>query len=605
MAREQRRLAAIVSADVVGYSRLMGRDESATLAHLREHRKRRFEPIVARHGGRLVKLMGDGALVEFSSALDALAAAIGFQQAMRDENATRENDTVIVFRMGVHLGDLIVEDDDVYGDSVNVAARLESRAEPGGVVISGAVHDAVVGRLKATFDDLGPLDLKNIERPVRGFRVDWQAADWGSAPAIARDIPPALAAAEPAAARALLDRSSIAVLPFVNMSGDPEQEYFADGLAEDIITELSRFREFAVIARNSTFTYKGKAIDVTQVGRELAVEHVLEGSVRRSGSRVRVTAQLINAADNKHLWAERYDRQLDDVFAIQEEITRAVVASISWRLFPLELGRHRRLDQPSDEVRRLIWQGWEAHRIGFREGSPTEFLRAIDLAKQAIAVDAQSLDALLLLAGTYRICHLVRWGPQPEHALEHAWSTAERMLQIDPTDARTLGVSGGVRVARGDVEGGIADLHRAHELNPNAIWILTSLAISKATIGMSDAAIAHALLVIRLSPLDPFIGNAQLALAMASFALGRYDEAVRWAEVSIQSAPTAPIRRMLLIACSAEAGDMARAKREIDALRSFAPDFITSVFQGDNPVFIRADDRQRLLSALRKAGLGS
>jgi len=601
LAREQRRLAAIVSADVVGYSQLMGRDESATLARLREHRKQRFEPIVARHGGRLIKLMGDGALVEFSSALDALAAAIGFQQAMKNANAAQTDDTAVVFRMGVHLGDLIVEDDDVYGDSVNVAARLESRAEPGGIVISGAVHDAVIGRLKATFDDLGSLELKNIERPVRGFRVDWQATDWGAALAAARDIPAALAAAEPSVARALLDRSSIAVLPFVNISGDPEQEYFADGLAEDIITELSRFREFAVIARNSTFTYKGKAIDVTQVGRELAVEHVLEGSVRRSGNRVRVTAQLINTADNKHLWAERYDRQLDDVFAIQEEITRTVVASISWRLFPLELGRHRRLDQPSDEARRLIWQGWEAHRIGFREGSPTEFLRAIDLAKQAIAVDAQSLDALLLLAGTYRLCR----GPHPELALEQAWSTAERMLRIDPTDARTLGVSGGVRVARGDVEGGIADLHRAHELNPNAIWILTSLAISKATIGMSDAAIAHALLVIRLSPLDPFIGNAQLALAMASFALGRYDEAVRWAEVSIQSAPTAPIRRMLLIACSAEAGDMARAKREIDALRSFAPDFITSVFQGDNPVFIRADDRQRLLSALRKAGLGS
>ncbi len=280
MAREQRRLAAIVAADVVGYSRLMGRDESGTLARLREHRKQRFEPTLARHGGRLVKLTGDGALVEFPSAVDALGAAIEFQQAMAEVNLGQPEDAAIVFRIGLHLGDLIVDGDDLYGDGVNVAARLETEAPAGGIVISYSVRDAVIGRLKATFDDVGSLALKNIERPVQAFCVKWNAADWQvAAPSVAVAAPVLPATDAPLA---LPDKPSIAVLPFQNMSGDLEQEYFADGMVEDIISALSRFKSLFVIARNSSFTYKGKAVDIKQVGRELGVRYVLEGSVRRA-----------------------------------------------------------------------------------------------------------------------------------------------------------------------------------------------------------------------------------------------------------------------------------------------------------------------------------
>jgi adenylate cyclase len=271
MVREQRRLAAIVSADVAGYSRLMGRDESGTLARLREHRKQRFEPALARHGGRLVKLSGDGALAEFPSAVDSLSAAIEFQQAMVEANYEQTEDTRIVFRVGLHLGDLIVDGDDLYGDGVNVAARLEAESPAGGIVISGNVHDAVVGRLKATFQDLGSLALKNIERPIQAFRVRWESADWQAS----ATQPSAIAASlSTDVTLALPNKPSIAVLPFQNMSDNRDDEYFADGVVEDIITALSRFKSLFVIARNSSFSYKGKSADIRQVGRELGVRYV-------------------------------------------------------------------------------------------------------------------------------------------------------------------------------------------------------------------------------------------------------------------------------------------------------------------------------------------
>src|SRR5215208_336269 len=286
--RVVRRLAAILAADVVGYSRLMGRDENGTLIRLKAHRTERLVPTLARHGGRLVKLTGDGALVEFPSAVDALGAAIAFQQAVTEANRDQPEDTRIVFRIGLHLGDLIVEGEDLYGDGVNVAARLEAEAPPGGIVVSRAIREAVEGRLKAKLHPLGELVLKNIERPIRAFRVQWDAADWQTMEA--DTAKPAISGESPTSTLALPDKPSIAVLPFQNMSGDPEQEYFTDGITEDIITELSRFHSLFVIARNSSFSYKGKSPDVRQVGRDLGVRYVLEGSIRRSSDRIRVTA---------------------------------------------------------------------------------------------------------------------------------------------------------------------------------------------------------------------------------------------------------------------------------------------------------------------------
>ena len=381
LAREQRRLAAIIAADVVGYSRLMGRDESGTLARLRDHRKQRFEPTLARHGGRLVKLTGDGALAEFPSAVDALGAAIEFQQAMAEANRDQPEDTAIVFRIGLHLGDLIVEGDDLYGDGVNVAARLEAEAPAGGIVISRDVHSAVVGRLKATFDDLGSLALKNIERPVQAFGVRWEPADWKvSAPAPVAS--PVAAPATPDAPLALPDKPSIAVLPFQNMSGDPEQEYFADGMVEDIITALSCFKSLFVIARNSSFTYKGRATDVKQVGRELGVRYVLEGSVRKAGGKVRITGQLIDSETGEHLWADRFDGSLQDVFELQDQVTTSVVGAIAPTLDQLEIERARRKPVENLNAHDCFLRGMarmhEATRQSYEEALRL-FYRAIDL----------------------------------------------------------------------------------------------------------------------------------------------------------------------------------------------------------------------------------
>ena len=364
MAREQRKLAAILAADVVGYSRLMGRDESGTLARLRKNRGERLDPVLAKYHGRLVKLTGDGVLVEFGSAVDALSAAIEFQQAMAEVNGHQAADTALVFRMGLHLGDLIVDGDDLYGDGVNVAARLEGEAPAGGILISRNVRDAVAGRVKATFEDLGGLLLKNIERPVRAFRVHWEASDWR--PQSASDVPvaPVVTLRSSSTPLPLPDKPSIAVLPFQNMSGDPEQEYFADGIAEDVITTLSKIEQLMVIARNSSFVFKGQSKDIREIGRILGVRYVLEGSVRKSGNRVRLTAQLIHCLDGSHVWAYRFDGDLDDVFELQDKITQEIVTAVEVRLTHGEQVRVWRKRSGSPLVYEHFSKAWD-HYINF------------------------------------------------------------------------------------------------------------------------------------------------------------------------------------------------------------------------------------------------
>ena len=325
MAREQRKLAAILFADAVGSSRLMGQDESGTVARLLEHLNQRLAPAATCRGGRVVRLKGDGSLVEFASAVDALAAAIAFQQTMIEANRGQPDDQAIALRVGLHLGDVIVKGDDIYGDAVNVAARLEAEAPAGGIVVSRAVREAVTGRLKVSLHALGELALKNIERPIRAFRAEWSAEDW---PAHSVASQAAASPKVPTPALALPDKPSIAVLPFQNMSGDPEQEYFADGITDDIITALSRIPSLFVIARNSSFAYKGKAIDIRQIGRELGVRYVLEGSVRKAGQRLRITGQLVEAETGSHLWADRFESVLEDVFDLQDRVTMAVAGAI-------------------------------------------------------------------------------------------------------------------------------------------------------------------------------------------------------------------------------------------------------------------------------------
>jgi adenylate cyclase len=318
---QTRRLAAILAADVAGYSRLIGADEEGTLNRLRSIRAELIDPYINEHRGRIVKTTGDGLLVEFSSVVDALRCATQWQHGMGERNASAPGDNRIEFRIGVHQGDIVVEDNDIFGDGVNVAARLEGLAEPGGICVSARVQEDVAGRLDLTFGDIGEQNLKNIARPVRVYRVRLARAE--NTPKVPTESGPALA---------LPDKPSIAVLPFANMSGDPEQEYFADRMVEEIITGLSRIRWLFVIARNSSFTYKGRSVDVKQVGLELGVRYVIEGSVRKAGGRVRITAQLVEAGSGNHIWAERYDRELADIFAVQDEITEQVLATIAGTL---------------------------------------------------------------------------------------------------------------------------------------------------------------------------------------------------------------------------------------------------------------------------------
>ena len=406
LGREQRRLAAIVAVDVVGYSRLMGMDESGTVARWREHRQQRLEPLVARHGGRLVKLIGDGALVEFPSAVDALSAAIAFQQAMMDANRGQPDATAMVFRVGLHLGDLIVEGDDLYGDGVNVAARLEAEAPAGGIVISRATHEAVVGRLKATFDDLGSLALKNIERPVGAFRVRWDPADWETTERLAVEQ---AAVAPPAAdpphladgPLPLPDKPSVAVLPFQNMSGDPEAEYFVDGICEDLTTALSLFSSLFVIARNSAFTYKGRAVDVREAARELGVQYVLEGSGRIAGKRARIHAQLIDAFSGVHIWAERYDVVVEDVFDVQEDITRRIVATVAPKLEAAQVSKVRRARPTHFGAYGLALRAWADAMQAYQRVDSKLRDEAIAQAEAALRLDQRCGRAWSTLAFAY------------------------------------------------------------------------------------------------------------------------------------------------------------------------------------------------------------
>ena len=590
--RVQRRLAAILAADVAGYSRLMGSDEVSTLQELTQ-RRATLDSLIASHHGRIANTAGDSVLAEFGSAVDAVQCAVKAQAALAEANAGVAPDRHISFRIGIHVGDVMVKGGDLFGDGVNIAARLESIAEPGGICMSDDAYRQVRGKVDTGFDDMGIQTLKNITEPMRAWKAQLTSRNASAVPSVSQEAKPILA---------LPDKPSIAVLPFQNMSGDPEQEYFADGLAEDIITELSRFREFAVIARNSTFFYKGKPPDVSQVARDLRVRYVLEGSVRKVGNRVRVTAQLIDAATNDHLWAERYDREQADVFDLQEEITHTVVASIAPQIDRAEIARSQS-DPTSLHARQLAWRAAGLFLEALNGGNAALMQQAITACEEAIAADADSLAAHFTLFGAHWICHLYRWGDRPDDALDRAWAVVERMTAINSQDERTLTARGWTRVTRGEYSGGLADLRRAHEVNPNYAFALIALAFAEATTGLAQEAEAHAQLALRLSPRDYWIGNAHLALAMAHFTQRNYDEAVRWCESAIQAQHRAPIRRALMIACTARAGDMARARSEIATLHSFAPGFIASLFRGDNPVFTRKEDMDNLLGGLRIAGL--
>lgn len=596
MAREQRRLAAIVAADVVGYSRLMGRDESGTLSRLREHRIQRFEPTLARHGGRLVKLTGDGALAEFPSAVDALSAAIEFQQLMTDANRGHPEDERIVFRIGLHLGDLIVDGSDLYGDGVNVAARLEAEAPPGGVVISGNVYDAIAGRLKATFHDLGNPVLKNIDRPVRAFGVEWNAEDWQTqtqslAASALTDLP-----------LTLPDKPSIAVLPFQNMSGDPEQEYFADGVVEDILTALSRVTWLFVIARNSSFTYKGRAVDVKQVGRELGVRYVLEGSIRKSANRLRITGQLIDAATGGHLWAQRFEGGLEDIFELQDKVTASVVGAIAPKLEQAEIVRATRKPTESLDAYDYYLRGRASWHKGFAydKGAIDE---ALLLFYRAIELDPEFSAAYGMAAW----CHVQRrnygWVHDDGQETAEARRLAEQAVRLGNEDAVALYTGGfGLTMVAGQLQTGAALIDRALALDPNLAAAWNASGWVRIYLGDAEIAIEHLARAMRLNPVGPEAFTSESGTAAAHFLAGRYTDALKWSEKALQTKPNyAPAMRM--VAASYACVDrLTEAQQTMARMRQFDPDLCVANLAGVVP-FRSAAAIARYTDSLRRAGL--
>src|SRR5277367_6262609 len=419
--RINRRLAAVLAADVVGYSRLMGADEAGTLAALKRHREAVFDPAVAAHSGRIVKLIGDGVIAEFGSVVDAVSCALSVQRSSATTPDQSASQPTIVLRIGINLGDVIIESDDIYGDGVNIAARLEPLADPGGICVSSIVNESVGNRIDVRFQDGGEVSVKNIDRPIRVWKWHPDKMDAAVNRSNAANPTPNV------------EMPSIAVLPFTNMSGDPEQEYFSDGISEDVITDLSKIAGLLVISRNSSFTYKGRSVDVRDVGRELGVASVLEGSIRRAGQRVRITAQLIDAANGAHLWADRYDRDLTDIFEVQDDVTHRIVDALKVTLSPAE--KAQRSEPKAADM--------EAYEVALRAREvllgPTKNRETFDQARKlffrALELDPDMAKAYAGLAFTYMFDYQNRWSDNPDASLERAKEYAERAIEKDPKEA--------------------------------------------------------------------------------------------------------------------------------------------------------------------------
>jgi adenylate cyclase len=596
VAREQRKLAAILAADVVGYSRLMGRDESGTLARLRKNRSERLDPVLAKYGGRLVKLTGDGALVEFISAVDALSAAIEFQQGMAEANSDQPADAALVFRIGLHLRDLIVDGDDLYGDGVNIAARLEGEAPAGGILISRNVRDAVSGRVKATFEDLGGLSLKNIERPVRSFSVRWQPEDWQrSATSDSTDAATG-AAHYSATPLPLPDKPSIAVLPFQNMSGDPEQEYFADGIAEDVITTLSKIEELMVIARNSSFVFKGQSKDIREIGRILGVRYVLEGGVRRSGNRVRLTAQLIDSLDGHHVWAERFDGDLNDVFELQDKITQEIVTALEIRLTYGEMGRVWRKRSGSPLVYEHFSKAWNYY---FNFGRHTH-VRAKEACERALAINPEYTPALLILGITLVDQARFGWVSDAATAYEAALDCADRALLADPQSSEAYTIRGYALIFLRRHDEATEAGEKAVALSPSSHGAYHMAGMFHGYAGDFRKAAAYEEQAQRLSPLS--INESMADEARARFHLGDFAAARDISLRVLKSQRRWITAQTTLIAALWNLGSTAEAQSMARDLLAEHPNFSVGRWASGLP-YKRQEDLEALVDPLRSVGL--
>jgi len=581
----KRKLAAVLAADIAGYSRLMGADEESTLARLKLLRRELIDPKSKQHHGRIVKTTGDGILIEFLSVVDAVRCAIELQEGMLERNADLPQEERIEFRVGVNLGDVMIEGRDLYGDGVNIAARLEALAQPGGICISRTVLNHARDKLPFDVEDAGEQLLKNIARPVHVYRII---------------INPARPAATPKADVSMLalpDKPSIAVLPFTNMSGDPEQEFVSDGVAEDVITALSRYPSLFVIARNSSFTYKGRSVDVKQVGRELGVRYVLEGSVRKAGNRIRVTAQLIEAGTSNHVWAERYDRDLADIFPVQDELTQALTTALAPAIAGAEVRRAMR--KPPESL-----DAWAAYQRGLwhlSKATPDDDATAEKFFKQAIDLDpafAGGYSALALYqlqaAAIYQKLDL-------RNAQRSAEALARRAVGLDGADAEARSCLGWALQACGDAEGALAETERALSMSPNLAIAHGHRGATLIFAGRQTEGLTALETCIRLDPRDPYLAVRLLHVACGLYFCGEYAASIEASKRLIRSYPDFPMVYRWSAAALGQLGRTTEASEALQKAVSRAPGAFDMYVRNRAPWF-RPEDHDHLVNGLRKAG---
>ena len=579
-ARVERRLAAVLAADVAEYSRLMGDDEEGTLAALKACRRDILDPRVVAHRGRVVKTTGDGVLVEFPSAVDAVRCATDIQHAMSEHNTTIPEKRRIEFRIGINVGDIIFDEGDIYGDGVNIASRVEALAKPGSVCVSDYAYQQIKGKVPLDFIDMGEQRLKNISSTIRVYAI--RSDEGGQA----------------SKSLALPDKPSIAVLAFQNMSGDPEQEHFADGISEDIITALSKSRWLFVIARNSSFAYKGRTVDIKQIGRELGVRFVLEGSVRKAATRVRITGQLIEAATGIHLWAERYDRDLTDIFAVQDEITQSVAAAIEPAMAQAE--RQRVSRKPPDSL-----DAWEAYHRGlwhFLNQEPSENEQAKRFFQRAIDLDAGFAGGYYALA----LCNVwdgwVYASRPMKDCVNTARPLAQRALALDDADSMCHCVMGFVLYMGGDTPGGRSEYERAISLNPNHAWAVGALGGLYANDGRPNEALVALSKAMRLSPHDPLMWIWMLFVMAAHFYARDFHAALDAADRLIRFRPDKSNAYRFKAAALGHLGQIEEANKALKmAIEVSRQNF--EYFVHSRPTWMRSVDHDLQVEGLRKAGL--
>lgn len=594
----QQRLSAILAADAVGFSRLMAADDRGTVAAL-DTARAVFRQHIEGHQGRVIDMAGDSVLAIFGTAGGAMAAALDVQQEMAVILAEVSQERRMQFRIGIHLGDVIEKaDGSIYGDGVNIAARLQALSEPGGIIVSESIRMAVRGRHDAGFEDMGEQPVRNIAEPVRAWRVQPGGASSVAPASVPVPVPGAVGRAP-----SLPDRPSIAVLPFTTLSGDPEQDYFVDGLVEEIITELSRFRRLFIIARNTVFTYKNKNVETVRVARELGVHFLLEGSVRKSGQRVRVNAQLIDGRTGHHVWAERYDEVLSDLFELQERITRQVVSTLVPEIEAQEMRLSERGQRRYSDSDDMAWRAAKAMSDAMFGGGADRSLQAIEHAAQAIALDRSCALAWHVLANTHAWRVFMAWSGDRSTELAVSRHAADTLLALEPNDSRSYFQRGIAQELAGESAAGAADLRRALSLNPNDATVQFYLSFVEAAEGRTARAIELAAQALRMSPKDRWVGTAYLAQAVCAFIEREWQALHDWADLAIQAQSTHPIRRVLMVAFAAEVGDQPLLRKHLARLQAVAPDFIPSLWRGDYRPLHQAQHMQMLLDSLRKAGL--